>query len=479
MKTTRLRQVLITLLATTAPAAFAGNFENTDAGPYDYTDATNWTGDVINNVWGSTLTANQTITFSQDYTTVDPDGAGSANATINITNNSTFNHTFIGGGANRTLTLGGNISLASNVTNANTVTFGSTNDGQRLNIDLGGASRTLGAGTNRTLELLNVLSGTGGITQQGAGTLRLSNTANSYTSGTNIGASGQAAGVLEVTKLANGGQDSSIGKSDNGTNRIIFGGTTPGGGTLRYIGSGDSTDRRFAIGGQGAVFDASGTGALIWTNTGSADVSPSAGQARTITFKGTSTHNNTMSVSFGDSGLGKTSVTKTGSGTWIFAGANTASGDITVTEGTLGISANDRLGNSARLVMNGGTFSTGGFAETLGTLQLTANSIIDLGNNATGSALAFANSASELWSASISLSIVNFTDGTDSVFFGTGGLTGDQLAQIRINGTHYALLDGSGYLILGAAIPEPSTFALLGGLGALLLAAARRQRRAA
>ena len=169
-------------------------------------------------------------------------------------------------------------------------------------------------------------------------------------------------------------------------------------------------------------------------------------------------------------------LTKTGAGTLLLTADNTYTGATTVTNGTLAIGADNRIANTSRLVMNGGTLSTGGFAETLGTLQLTANSIIDLGNNATGSALVFANSAAEVWTGSISLTFSNFTDGVDSVFFGIGGLTPDQLAQIRINGTHLATLDGSGFLALGAAIPEPSTYALLAGAGGLVLAATRRRR---
>jgi autotransporter-associated beta strand protein len=171
-------------------------------------------------------------------------------------------------------------------------------------------------------------------------------------------------------------------------------------------------------------------------------------------------------------------LTKSGTGTLLLNADNTYSGDTTVTGGTLALGAGNRLANTSRLVMSGGTFATGGFSETLGTLQLTANSVIDLGNNGAGSALAFAASNSETWTPSVSLSIINFTDGVDSVFFGVGGLTGAQLAQIRINGTNLATLDGSGFLAVGAAIPEPSTYASLAGLGCFLLAATRRRRAA-
>jgi fibronectin-binding autotransporter adhesin len=466
----RANRTLIALLATTlVPAAFA-DFIPKDAGPYVYTDTANWDTGTINNTWNNTnnvspsITADQTITFTSDYTQT-------SNWTINNLN--AFNHTFRGQGGDRILTLGGNISLGSSTTNANKVTVGSSTSGQALHINLGSTTRIISTSTNRTLEIINVVSGSAGITKQGTGTLILANTANSFTGNLSLGASGQAGGTVVVTKLADGGAASSIGA---GTGNIGFGGNATG--TLRYVGTGDSTNRGFLIGGSGAIIDASGTGALNFTNA-SAQTNGSTGTARTFTLTGTSTAENTMGASFTNAGTGGTvSLLKQGAGKWVLSGNNSYTGTTTIDAGTLALGGADRIGNSSTLVLNGGTFSTGGFSETLGTLKLTANSIIDLGNNVTGSALAFANSATETWTPSVSLSIVNFTDGTDSVFFGVDGLSGDQLAQIRINGTHYALLSGSGFLSLGAAIPEPSAFALLAGIGSLFLAATRRRRAA-
>jgi autotransporter-associated beta strand protein len=71
--------------------------------------------------------------------------------------------------------------------------------------------------------------------------------------------------VLEVNDLANGGVNSPIGKSSNAASNLII-----QGGTLRYNGPGDSTDRLFSIGTHGATIESSGTGAVVFSNTGSA-----------------------------------------------------------------------------------------------------------------------------------------------------------------------------------------------------------------
>jgi fibronectin-binding autotransporter adhesin len=454
---------LLAIPVLTTPMAFAGAFLHYGAGTYEYTDTANWGSGVIGNNWNANITGDQIITFNSDYTTVAPSGGSASLIVQNVGSGSAFNHTFIGSGGDRTLTLAGSLALTGNSNVANTTTIGSTTAGQRLNLYIASGSRKFEAYTNRTLDVLNVISGAGGISREGAGTIRLSNTANTFTGSVSFL---NAAGVLEVTKLADGGQDSSIGKSDNGANRLTFGGSSAG--TLRYIGAGDSTDRRFTINGNGAIFDASGSGSIKWTNTAAATLG-SLNVARTVTFKGTNALDNTMSTAFADSGTGKTSILKQGSGRWIFAGNNTYTGTTTIDEGTLELGASHRIGDSSNLVLNGGTFATGGFSETVGTLTLSGDSTLDLGNGA--SVLVFADSSATIWGASVSLSIVNFDQGTDSIYFGVDGLTETQLGQITINGLAAALENG--YL---TAIPEPSTYALLAGVGGLAIVGVRRYR---
>ncbi len=89
--------------------------------------------------------------------------------------------------------------------------------------------------------------------------------------------------------------------------------------------------------------------------------------------------------------------------------------------------------DSSQLILNGGTFSTAGFDEKMGTLNAASAGTIDLG--ATGaSLLQFDNSSAVSWGGS--LTINNWSNGLDRVFVGSNssGLTLSQLSAITFTG---------------------------------------------
>ncbi len=171
---------------------------------------------------------------------------------------------------------------------------------------------------------------------------------------------------------------------------------------------------------------------------------------------------------------GLAAVDKVGTGTLTLAAAQGYTGGTTVTAGTLALGASNVLADTGAIVLNGGTLAIGdGFTDTLGTLDLNAGSTLSLG---AGSSLLFADSNGLDW-GSFGLSISgSFVSGSSIKFATSGGLTSGQLAQLSSAGYTNFGLDGSGFLT-ASAVPEPSSFAVLAGLGTLGVVACRRRRR--
>ena len=164
--------------------------------------------------------------------------------------------------------------------------------------------------------LNGVISGNGSVNMAGSGTLKLSSN-NTYSGGTVVWG-----GTLEISKLSNGGQASSIGTSQN----WIW-----NGGTVNYTGGSVSTNREAAL--QSAT-------TLNVANAGT-----------TLTLTG--------EIS-GDGDL-----IKDGGGTLSQAfGLHTYTGNTIVRGGTYELKGKDQLGNTpainGRLILEGGRFRTTG-----------------------------------------------------------------------------------------------------------------------
>ncbi len=223
--------------------------------------------------------------------------------------------------------------------------------------------------------LSGVFTGTGTIQHTGNNITWITNPASTYTAATQLGYRDQTGAIsILVSKLANGGQPSSIGASSNAASNLVFE-VSP---SLRYVGIGDSTDRLFTLGGgfnlngaASAIIDGSGYGALNFTNAGS--LAFASGSYRTLILRASSLFTgatvageqmplNVFAPNLGDPadhGFGQ--LTKDGIGRWAITANHTYSGVTTVNDGIL-------------VLGNGGTTGMfGNGAGGLGPNQVTIN----------------------------------------------------------------------------------------------------------
>jgi fibronectin-binding autotransporter adhesin len=258
----------------------------------------------------------------------------------------------------------------------------------------GNRTFTLGGSNadNNTFDGIIANDGAGviALTKADGGKWILGNSANTYTGVTSV-----SGGTLEVADLDNGGADSSMGASTNAASNLVIQRTA----TLRYTGTGHSTDRLFStlnpsnVAGDYAL-DASGTGAINFTNPGAIVHTGAFTGTRTLLLTGTNSDGNTLTPSLGNDGSNLAAVNKTGAGRWILAGTNTYTGTTTITGGVLQAIDGTGLPSASILQLRGGVFqssgtftrsvntsaggvnwstSSGGFAAIGGTLNLQFN----------------------------------------------------------------------------------------------------------
>jgi autotransporter-associated beta strand protein len=271
---------------------------------------------------------------------------------------------------------------------------GQSSDAAPLANPLGAAavvnSATLSFGSSQAVAVPNVISGAGTVTQVGTGTTTL-NTNHTYTGPTAV-----AAGVLAVSNIVNGGANSSIGASSSAASNVLL-----TGGTLQYNGAGPAnTDRLFSVSPNGGALDASGSGAIIFTNAGNVVAADPAARATTTSI--TSTRVPLPSVL-------DLSVGMTVSGANIPAGTTIASINRTTSSITL---------SNTPTIAGADTFN---FSTTGRTLTLTGNNTGGntiagvLADSAGGGALSIAKSGAGTWN----LGGANTYSGTTSVSGGT------------------------------------------------------------
>ncbi|MDD2600313.1 MAG: autotransporter-associated beta strand repeat-containing protein [Kiritimatiellae bacterium] len=254
------------------------------------------------------------------------------------------------------------------------------------------------------------------IRKEGAGTLKLLGNASRYRETTIV----RAGRVLVSANVPKGG-NSVFG---NCTADVVIGdtGTQP-----------DDTPTILFDGPVNSAFTFS-RGLSTWTTKG---VSAFGSLSNVnVTLSGAVTVSNTLqliSVTAGTNALfitggisGPGNVRKGGSGTTIFVAVNTYTGVTDVAEGTLRLAAAERIANTSKLRLSGGTFDPAGFDQSMGPLDVDANATLDFG---AGCTLTFADSASQIWEGTLQLR--NWKRGASHLFIGESAtLSETQLAKI-------------------------------------------------
>jgi autotransporter-associated beta strand protein len=278
-------------------------------------------------------------------------------------------------------------SFAGGNTGNSTLALGGTSVGNRIDGDI-------------TNGLRNGITGQS-LTKSNTSTWTLSGT-NTYTGATTV-----TGGLLMTTKAA------AI-PGINTAARVVFNGGTIGA----------------RVGGSG------------WTNTEVDTLLTNATKTSGALGLDTTHGDLTQWTAFTTTNLGSTlGLTKLGANTLTLNLANTYTGPTVISGGTLALGANNALPATAVSIGNA-TLNAATFSDTVGTLSVTGNAVINLG---TGATLAFAT-GSPAWTGTLTLT-GTFVSGSSLRFGTTGsGLTTDQLSRISALGFSGFGLTSSGFL---------------------------------
>ncbi len=295
-----------------------------------YTSATDlyWGGTTGSYSGAWTTSTPWGTTTSSGATTAWP-GSGSYNANFNAVTSGI-------------VTIPSSISVAPNNTILNAATTfntaTATNGTLSSTINLNSYTLTAAPVTSTTLTLSGIVSGTGSITQNGAGATTLSS-ANTYSGGTTL-----TTGTLNI----------------NNATALGTGTLTINGGTIDNSSAGAITNSSNNVQTWGGDFTFTGTQNL---NLGTGAVSLSAN--RTVTT-------NAAVLTIGGIVSGAYNLTKAGAGTLTLSGANTYSGGTsTINSGTLQLGANSTLPTTTAVSIantSGAILDVNGKTQTIGSL---------------------------------------------------------------------------------------------------------------
>lgn len=344
-------------------------------------------------------------------------GSSSSAASNLVLSGGTLQYVGTGGATNRQFTLGASTTSkldasgtgAIEFTHAGPLTFASADTAQTLT--LGGTST---ANNILAAQIINNGTGVTRLTKTDAGTWILTNSGSTYTGITTI-----SGGVLGVDKLADGGVASSIGMSSAAASNLVIG----NGSTLRYTGAGDTTNRLFTLSSGVTFIESSGTGAIVFTDTGPVTLANN-NQARTIALGGANTGNNTLAGSIGNAGSGITTLAKNDSGTWVLTGNHTYTGSTNINGGILSIGGGGTTGSVASATVN-----------NFGTLAFNRSDSLTFGGAIVGTGALRQDGVGTTILTGINAYSGGTTINAGTLQLGDGGTTGVILGDVTNDGT--------------------------------------------
>jgi len=358
------------------------------------------------------------------------------------------------------------------------------------------------------IQLDSAMSGLGGITKSGTGTLTLSGS-NTFSGPTTVSAGqlllsntfalGQSTFAGGPGTLSFGSLTAATFGGLSGNSNLALSNTSSAAVALTVGANGESTSYAGILsGGAGSSLTKTGSGTLTLTgaNTYAGTTTINAGMLQIGSGSTTGSIASTSSITGSSGGTivfnrsdnyggnfatqitGGIGLTQAGSGTLTLSAANTYSGPTTVSAGVLRLGVNDALFNTTALAVSGGGFDLAGFNDTVASVALTSGSIFGGGtltaasyglsggrvsaNLGAGTLTVTGNSNLDGTSAA---SVVNLNAGT--LTLGTAGRLSSSAAVTGSSGGALALGGNEtiGSLAGGANIALGSNTLSLGGLG--------------
>ncbi|MDB6076166.1 MAG: hypothetical protein JWO89_3806, partial [Verrucomicrobiaceae bacterium] len=360
--------------------------------PNSYGGGTTINGNGVAQIGMAGAFGNGTIHFNGGTLQPNSTGISTLLAPFDVTNNIDFTSSVVGAAGNASGAYAADAFFASGPTNSSNLKLSG-------NVNLGNVSQRLIAATSTTsiVEMTGVVSGAAAFSKVGAGILKLTNTGNNYSGGTNLY---QGTLLLQADNILPAGP-------------VNFAGGVYGVWDTSY-----TTNRDFTLSGTAPIFGIAGTTVTTPTGTPSLPIGGAFDVGAVQVF--------TQSASSVISGVG--SLIKTGAGTMVLNGTNTYGPTIAsnalqtiLTAGVLSISNDANLGNITPLTINGTTVAPGGISFNGGQLLVTDDIITNRTLTMTGTGS------------------INVAAGKTFAVYGTIGDSGNSLA---INGPGTVIFNG-------------------------------------